>query len=269
MSSDIGRRARLARLFHPASGRQINVAADHGNFGLLAGVEDVARVLAAVVPGGPDSIQLPPGSARIYQSMAGHRPPLVLRLDRTNCYARPAPGGTYDALIAGVEAAVRLDAAAVVVNLLAIPGEDAVTAQCVENIALVREECDRYSMPLMVEPLLFTPDGGTDRTTASVAARVREACESGADLVKCDYTESGFERVVEAAGPVPVSVRGGDVREPIEMFRAVKRALDAGARGITFGRNIVRAADPARTIRAYARMVHAGGTPEEALALLG
>jgi class I fructose-bisphosphate aldolase len=48
----------------------------------------------------------------------------------------------------------------------------------------------------------------------------------------------------------------------------VKRVLDAGAKGITFGRNIVRAKDPARTIRAYARIVHEGGTPEEAVSLL-
>ena len=269
MSSDLGRRARLARLFHPTSRRQINVAVDHGNFGLLEGVEDVARVLAAVVPGAPDSIQLPPGSARVYRAMDGVLPPLVLRLDRTNCYAKPARGATYDALIAGVDAAVRLDAAAVVVNLLAIPGEEAVAEQCVANIARVREECERAGMPLMVEPLLFTPEGGTDRHPGRVAAKVREACESGADVIKCDYTDSGFEKVVEAAGGIPISVRGGDVREPLAMFRAVKSVLDAGARGITFGRNIVRAKDPARTIRAYARMVHEGGTPEQALAALG
>jgi DhnA family fructose-bisphosphate aldolase class Ia len=266
MSSDLGRRARLARLFHPTSRRQINVAVDHGNFGLLEGVEDMARVLAAVLPGAPESIQLPPGSARTYAASDERRPALVLRLDRTNCYAKPARGATFDALIADVEAAVRLDAAAVVVNLLAIPGEEAVAAQCVENISRVRAECERYGMPLMVEPLLFTPEGGTDRHPGRVAAKVREACESGADLVKCDYTDAEFERVVEAAGGVPLSVRGGDVREPLALFRAVKAVLDAGARGITFGRNIVRAKDPARTIRAYARIVHLGGTPEQALA---
>ena len=46
----------------------------------------------------------------------------------------------------------------------------------------------------------------------------------------------------------------------------VMRAVNAGDQAFD---TIVRAADPAKTIRAYARMVHAGGSPEEALALLG
>ncbi len=270
MESDTGLSARLERLFDPRSSRQINVAVDHGNFGLLDGVEDVAAVLARILPGEPDSVQLPPGSARIFRAMPGGRkkPALVLRLDRTNCYARPPAGAVYDVLVAGVEAAVRCDAAAVVVNLLAGPGWDQVTRECVRNIAVARAACDEVGMPLMVEPLVFDEKGAADRSVRSVAARVREACESGADVVKCDYSDTEFSRVVECAGGVPISVRGGDVRDPLAMFRVVKEVLDAGARGITFGRNIVRSADPARTIRAYARIVHEGGTPEEALALL-
>src|SRR5262245_14351920 len=62
-ASGVGRRARLDRLFDPASGRQINVALDHGNFGLLAGVEEIVKVIEGLLPGKPDSIQLPPGSA--------------------------------------------------------------------------------------------------------------------------------------------------------------------------------------------------------------
>jgi hypothetical protein len=55
---------RLNRLFHPDSGRCIDVAVDHGLFGeaaLHAGIEDMAAAIDTLVAAGPEAIQLAPG----------------------------------------------------------------------------------------------------------------------------------------------------------------------------------------------------------------
>lgn len=52
--------------------------------------------------------------------------------------------------------AVRLDAAAVCVNLLKVdnhPDSDKLHQQCVRNIMKLKVDCEHYGMPLMVEPL--------------------------------------------------------------------------------------------------------------------
>src|SRR3954462_3676163 len=84
---------RLNRLFHPDSGRCIDVAVDHGFFGevdLLAGIEDMAAAIETLVAAAPDAIQLPPGPApgrtppRPGQGPAAQGPP------RPQAGARPA-----------------------------------------------------------------------------------------------------------------------------------------------------------------------------------
>ena len=57
-----------------------------------------------------------------------------------------------------VEQALRLDATCVVVNLFRIPDQPEVTDQCIQNILEIKPECDRYGMPLMIEPLVFQPN---------------------------------------------------------------------------------------------------------------
>jgi DhnA family fructose-bisphosphate aldolase class Ia len=51
-----------------------------------------------------------------------------------------------------------MDAAAVVVNLFMLPDEPELFRQCIENISRVREDCHRYGMPLMIEPLVMLPN---------------------------------------------------------------------------------------------------------------
>ena len=87
---------RLNRLFHPESGRCIDVAVDHGFFGeahLLTGIEDMAGAIATLVAAGPDAIQLAPGQAPLLQRLPGRKPALVLRVDVTNAY-EPEPPAT-------------------------------------------------------------------------------------------------------------------------------------------------------------------------------
>ena len=90
------KQARMNRLFAP-SGHCFDVAIDHGMFNetsILGGIENLTTSIHIVAKAAPDAIQLPPGTAKILQSIPGKtRPALVLRTDVGNVYGAPDPAG--------------------------------------------------------------------------------------------------------------------------------------------------------------------------------
>jgi fructose-bisphosphate aldolase, class I len=169
-----------------------------------------------------------------------------------------------------VERALRLDAACVVVNLLWLPGRDDLLRACVENVAALKALCEPSGMPLMVEPLAMRPGAegyGVDGDPDRIRALVRQAVELGADVIKADPTDDldDYGRVIEAAGTVPVLVRGGGRASDEEVMRRTEAVLRAGAAGIVYGRNVIQHEDPLGMTRALMAVVHDGLPADEAL----
>lgn len=271
---------RLKRLFNPKSGRCFDVAVDHGFFnepGFLKGIESMPRVIATLAEAGPDAIQLTIGQARHLQSLPGRfKPSMVLRVDTANIYGKVLPEFRFSAMIeeAALQA-VQLDAACVCVNLFQIPGAPDVTGQCVDNILRLKTDCDRYSIPMMVEPLVFAPNeqaGGymVDGDAVKIIHLVRQAVELGADIIKADPTDdvSLYHQVVEAAGGVPVLVRGGGKVSDRVILERTEALLAQGVHGIVYGRNVIQHDNPAGITRALMAMLHDGAGVDAALAMV-
>ena len=274
--------ARLHRLFHPRSGRCFDVAVDHGFFNertFLAGIENLAAAVRTLAAAGPDAIQLTVGQAPLLQGLPGRdKPALVLRLDTANVYGAELPRHLFSRMLAApVEQALRLDAACVVVNLFRLPDQPELTDQCIGNILALKPECDRYGMPLMVEPLVFRPNaaagGGylVDGDPDKILPLVRQAVELGADIIKADPTDDPreYHRVIEIAGRVPVLVRGGGRAPDAELLARTEELIRQGAAGIVYGRNIVQHPDPAGMTRALLAVVHDGATAADAARFIG
>jgi fructose-bisphosphate aldolase, class I len=271
---------RLNRLFHSASRRCFDVAIDHGFFdepSFLKGIEDLEGAVRTVAEAGPDAIQLTVGQAELLQSISGkNKPALVLRTDVANVYGKELPEHLFSRMIeAPVEQALRLDAACVVVNLFRIPGHPEVADQCIQNILRLKPECDRYAMPLMVEPLVFRPNeqsGGymVDGDLAKIVPLVRQAVELGADVIKADPTDdvADYREVVRVAR-VPVLVRGGGKASDEEILRRTEGLIRQGAAGIVYGRNVVQHKNPAAMVQALMAVVHHGASADEAMGVLG
>jgi DhnA family fructose-bisphosphate aldolase class Ia len=271
---------RLNRLFNPRSRRCFDVAIDHGFFnehGFLAGIENIGSAVRTVASAGPDAIQLTVGQAHYLQSLHGRRKPsLVLRLDVANVYGKQLPRTLYSRMIEDpVEQALRLDAACMCVNLFQIPGEPEVGDQCVQNILRLKPVAERYGMPMMVEPLVFQSNekaGGymVDGDEKKIIPLVRQAAELGADIIKADPTDdvSRYHKVIEAAGSVPVLVRGGGKVADREILQRTRDLLVQGASGIVYGRNIIQHANPAAITKALMGLVHDNLSTDEAFALL-
>jgi class I fructose-bisphosphate aldolase len=268
---------RLNRLFHPASGRCLEVAVDHGFPGepaLMTGIEDLEPALDTIVAARPDAILLSVGQADLLQRRPGRdKPALALRTDTTSVYAPEHAAEAWSVMVEDpVGQAVRLDAACVVANLLDVPGHPNLRGECVAAIGRLRAECDRAAMPLMVEPLPFDEGSAgydSSRDADRLCGLVRQAVELGADVIKVDATEdlADFRRVITVAR-VPVLVRGGGRVPDREILERTHAVIEQGAAGIVYGRNIIQHADPAAMTRALMAVVHDGATPEQALASL-
>ncbi|TIP98776.1 MAG: aldolase, partial [Mesorhizobium sp.] len=153
----------MNRLFGRA--RCLDVAIDHGvcnEPSFLEGLEDMAGVVAQLVAAGPDAIQMNYGQADLLQSLPGkNKPALVMRIDMGNPYNKTRHRSMWAILQNEAEpliGALEMDAACVVVNLFMLPDEPDLFRQCVHNIARVRADCERYGLPLMIEPLAMLPN---------------------------------------------------------------------------------------------------------------
>eukprot|EP00102_Acyrthosiphon_pisum_P017340 XP_008188677.1 PREDICTED: 2-amino-3,7-dideoxy-D-threo-hept-6-ulosonate synthase-like [Acyrthosiphon pisum] len=168
-------------------------------------------------------------------------------------------------------AALQMDAAAVVVNLYLIPDEPGIFRMCVENIGRLRQACDRYAMPLMIEPLVMAPAGqgaayGSLGDVEKIVPLVRLARELGADIIKADPTENveDFHRVVEAAR-CPTLVRGGGKGELAPVLAKSAALMAQGASGMVYGRNVYQHDNPSRVVKALMAIIHQGASGPDAL----
>jgi DhnA family fructose-bisphosphate aldolase class Ia len=271
--------ARLNRLF-AADGRCFDVAIDHGFFNeasFLGGIEDIGKAVRTIVDAGPDAVQLSPGQAPVLQEIPGKgKPALVLRTDVANVYGSSLPRHLFSQLVdRPLELALRLDAACVVVNLLLLPQQPELYHACVQNVTRLKPECERYGMPLMVEPLVMQPNepaGGymVDGDPQKIVPLVRQAVELGADVIKADPTAdvADYGRVIEAAGRIPVLVRGGGRTSDEEIMNRTYEVMRLGARGIVYGRNVIQHEHPRAMVGALMAIVHGDATPDRALAML-
>jgi class I fructose-bisphosphate aldolase len=263
---NLGKEIRLHRLQNRESGRILTVAVDHApSYGVLPGLERIQQVVDRVVGAGPDALLLMKGSAgRCFRPHAG-RVALILKSSTLSPY-HPQ----HDVWVNPMEDAVSLGADAIAMALTVGSPHQALL---LSNVAALAREAERAGMPVVVHAY---PNGeGVPPEEVYSPERVgyasRLAMELGVDIVKTFYTGSAesFSRVVEMAAPALVVAAGGPrLESDADVLRMAHAVVQAGAAGLTFGRNIWQSDDPAALIRALKQILHQNGTVDEALAQL-
>jgi fructose-bisphosphate aldolase, class I len=253
-----------------ASRKQLIVAMDHGRaLGAVEGLENPGQVIDAVMAAGADAIMTSYGVVKRYRDRLIGQIPTILRLDGgPSQYREDWLKYTEWRLLHSVDDArdLGVDGVCTMVFMGA-----AVEVDTLEITAQVAGECLRDGLPLMVEALPCPAERIPDPTDpAAMASACRLGFEHGADVLKTYATGSAasFARVT-ASCPAPVLIAGGPRMDSARaVLQVVRDTLDAGGRGVVFGRNIWQSPDPGRMIKALRHLIHHDVTVEDAAELL-
>jgi fructose-bisphosphate aldolase/2-amino-3,7-dideoxy-D-threo-hept-6-ulosonate synthase len=167
-----------------------------------------------------------------------------------------------------VEGAIRLGADAVSVHINIGSKEE---PEMLQGLGMISDKSTEWNIPLiaMMYPRGENIKNPHDETIVSHVARI--GAEAGADIVKTVYTgdPKSFRRVVKGC-PVPIVIAGGPkASTDSEILAMCAGAMEAGAIGVTFGRNIFQHRDPRRILNALSELIFEGKKPKGVLKDLG
>jgi class I fructose-bisphosphate aldolase len=237
---------RMSRILNPKSGKSVIIPIDHGIvMGNVEGLEDPIKILKQLINTGIDGTLLSPGIGKISIDLFSSKdaPGRILTADIP--LLSTVPGGSGEVvgheIIADVEFALRYNFD--IVKVLFPWGErEHVQMESVRVVSALANECDGWNMPLMVEPVLWgeaiSKEKRNDPKIIEHASRM--ALEIGADILKIPYTgdKSEFKDLVNNL-KAPVFILGGPKMDNVEgVLRVAKESIEAGAKGIVFGRNV-------------------------------
>ncbi len=261
-----GKRTRLRRLlfeFGPGKGTLMLLPIDQGiehgprDFFPNPASKDPEYQFRLAAEAGYSAIACQIGLATKYYPDYAGQVPLILKVNgKTDV---PPDDEALSTTNASVEDAVRLGADAVGYTLyVGSPRQDEDLRQLQE----VREECDRYGMPLVIwaypRGSAIQEKGGRDSFYA-IDYAARMAMEMGADVVKLNmpklnpdkdkdapepYNEmdvdidEAIRHCVASAGRSLVVLSGGSKADDETVLGNTKSIMEAGGSGVIFGRNV-------------------------------
>ena len=265
MDARTGKKIRMGRLFSQRSGKSLIVAYSHGVLmGPQPGMRNLAemkRLTQAVHLA--DGLMVAPGLLPALEDafIGRDRPSLVVHFDYQS-FSRsilPYREGASVAL-ATVEDVVAAGGDAIMTYLYVGHADPEREKMEIERNARIARACERWGLVLMIEPRSAReqPHAEDKKDPKLLAMYCRISAEIGADIVKCIYpggTEA-FAEVVDGC-PAPVLLAGGAKAESRERAYAVAQsAMDAGAAGLVFGRNIYEMENPTAETARFYRIVH-------------
>jgi predicted phospho-2-dehydro-3-deoxyheptonate aldolase len=261
----IGKEIRLERIIDRNSHKTVIIPMDHGvTVGPIEGLADMRTAVSNVVAGGANAILMHKGIVRAGHRGTGRDVGLIIHLSAGTAMS---PDPNAKELVCTVEEAIKLGADAVSVHINLGAETD---REMLRQLGQVSERCMEWQMPLVA--MMYTRGSKIkdEYDAGNVKHAARVGAELGADIVKVVYTGSveSFAAVVEGC-TVPVVIAGGPkMGSDEEIFNMVQGALEAGAAGVSIGRNAFQHKNPAKMVHALSKMVHGAATVEEAMETL-
>lgn len=245
-----GTTLRLRRLSR--DGRYVIIPMDHGtSIGPVAGLEDMTAAVQSAAAGGATGVVLHKGLARHYE--AANVPGCGLFI-HVSASTNRAPDSNDKRIVGTVDEVLALGADGISVHINVGAQTE---ADQLEDLGLVTGAARDAGLPVLA---MMYPRGPKvkdpyDAELVAHAARLGE--ELGADVVKTVYTGDidTFAHVCRSVG-VPVLVAGGErMGDDSQVLSLVADAMQAGAAGISIGRNVFQHPDPRAMTAALAKIV--------------
>lgn len=244
----LGKDIRLNRILK--NGKMLCVPMDHGiSSGPLEGIKDINKFIYDTENSGLTCILVNKGIIKILS-----RPINIGLIAHMSGSTSLGPDPNKKVLLGSVKEAIRLGADAVSLHINIGSKEE---PMMLYSLGLIADECNEWSVPLiaMMYPRGENIKNPNDPTIISHAARI--GAEAGADIVKTIYTGNidTFREVIKSC-PVPIVIAGGPAsktsNDTLEMCYG---AIQAGAKGVTFGRNIFEYPNPNKIINALYEII--------------
>ena len=257
-----GKTRRLRRIFREDK-KTIIVPMDHGvSVGPIEGLADMARTIEQVENGGADAVLVHAGIAKTVNTGTMG---LILHLSGAT---RLTKEPNWKMQISTVKQAIRLGADAVSVHINVGSERE---QNMLDQFSRILDECDEYGLPTLAMMYPRGPSISNEHGREVVSHAARLGYELGADIVKTNYTGDvkSFEDIVRTVR-VPVVVAGGPKSSSVaDTIKMVSESIEAGAAGVSIGRNVFQHRDPALMTKALAGIVHNQTNPAQALSILG
>ncbi len=271
--SKYGKQIRLRRFFR--HGRTVIIPMDHPMYGgPVPGLEDPASIVEKIAKTEADGILISPWLIQRVSDVAKQLA-ICARLDGGNS----SLGKHIDQAcnVVSVEQALQFGAEMVAVNIF-VGGDN--EPDMFKKLGDTAMDCERWGMPLLAEMIPSSAlehhygrqaKGKKDPTKEDpVEIVTRMGAEYGGDMIKTIFSGNidEFKRVIKHA-TVPVVVAGGPkTGSDSEFLTMVKDCMQAGAAGITMGRNVWQRPRIEGMIAALCAIVHHDASVKEALGLL-
>lgn len=257
------------------SDTRVVVALDHSlHWGVHEGFENPRATLEAVLDGDPDGVLASVSLIRQFPELFEAYPAVERIATLDLIHDSTVPGirddGEIHSQVFTAREAARVGADAAKVAVVYGRTRESVLRDNIEFAAKAAEKCRSTGIPLVIEPTLWGSriDDELDPERLTDAARI--AFELGADVIKSPYpgTEADFTPIGNEL-PVPVYIAGGPaVESDRAVLEMVAGAVEDGARGVMFGRNVWQRPDPAAMIDAIDAVIRGTKTVGEADAML-
>lgn len=242
------RTERFARLRNEA-GTILMVPMDHGiSIGPVAGIAPPEPTLDAVAPFATCATV----HKGLVPRLTAYRDQLGVMM-HLSASTDVATDPNDKRIIGTVEEAVALgaDGVSVHINL-----GSTTEANQLEQVGRVTTDCNLQGIPCIAMVYPRGPAISNPFDPELVAHAARLGAELGCDAVKVPYTgdPDSFRPVVEGAG-VPVIVAGGPKQPDFDAFvSTLAGAAEAGASGVSIGRNVFQSDDPGAAIQRIAAL---------------
>jgi len=257
----IGKEIRLRRIFDQKTGRTVIVPMDHGiSMGPVRGIADIRATVDKIADGGASAIVIHKGLVPFAGPAVGSRLALIVHISASTSLSVDP---NHKVLVATPDEAALLGADGVSIHCN-IGGEN--EEKMVADFGKTADRCRQLGLPLLA---MCYPRGKNVKSQFDVEPVkhcARLAAELGADVVKTNYTGTvdSFKEVVKGT-PIPVVIAGGPKLDSDKaLLQMVYDAMQAGAKGVSIGRNVFQHEDVAGITKAISRLVFDGMRPEEA-----
>lgn len=261
----VGKRIRLERIIDRNSGKTVIVPMDHGvTVGPIDGLKDMRTTVSRVVSGGTNAILMHKGIVGAGHRGSGKDVGLIVHLSAGTTLS---PDPNAKELVCTVEEALKLGADAVSIHINLGAETD---KEMLRQMGYVSKRCMEWQMPLVAMMYTRGKKIKDEYDVNNIKHAARVGAELGADIVKCTYSGSteSFKEVVDGC-PVPVVIAGGEkMNSEEDIFRMVKGALQAGAAGLSIGRNAFQHEKSNKMIESLSKIVHNDISIEEAKQIL-